>query len=314
MRPVTRLAVLVTMLAGAFSALAVNGPNAFADHCGDGEVETTVKGGLGHVCVVVTQPGQPGGTPTGEEHPPGGGPAECHDQAGHEIPCTDDYGGVWSAAHNCYAFPLDPQPPASNPMWGGHDPSEGLLYGCDYTIAHPDNTFFVPHDSAALVPPARLAERALGQLRLTRGEAHVSPPPSFHTLVGFENWLWIPAEQWRALSRSVTAGSTTVTVTAQPIRVEWDMGNGDVELCADPGRPWVPGMSANSKTACSYTYTDMEDPYADVWPVSAVIVYDVDWECVGACLAPSGTLGEVPAATGEPTRVEVRQRQVVVVQ
>lgn len=189
------------------------------------------------------------------------------------------------------------------------------MWECAILIGLPPRpAFFVPNGGAPLPDPAVLAQRAVGQLDLARAQAHVSPPPSFHTLVGLENWLWVPDGQWRPLTRSISAGGTTVTVTAEPIRTQWDMGNGDVQLCADPGRPWVEGMSDMAKTACSYSYTDMVDPYADVWSVSAVIVYDVDWTCTGACLAPSGTLGEVPAAAGEPTSIEVRQRQVVVVQ
>ncbi len=285
-------------------------PPAYADHCGPGQTETPVQGGLGHVCVVVTVPGIPGHGDGPEDDPGGGGTTTCQ-RDGEVIPCSDGYGGTWNSTHNCYAYQLDPQPPAGDPRWEGHDPSEGSVWGCDYSLAVPGNTFFVPDGAAPLADPAVLAQRAVGQMRLERANAQIAPSPAFHTYVHIENWMWVPVDQWHNLHVTVSAGPTSVTATAEPIRVEWDMGTETVS-CYDAGRAWVKGMTDAAKTTCSYAYESIENPTGDLHEVSAQIVYGVTWTCSGACLSPSGDLGELSALAGAPTTIEVRQRQTVV--
>jgi hypothetical protein len=178
--------------------------------------------------------------------------------------------------------------------------------------------WFVPNGSTAaisntpvLADPAVLAQRALGRLQLEFADARIAPGPGFHTYVHVDNWMWVPAAQWRSLSLTVSAGPTSVTVTAAPAHVEWDMGTESVE-CPDAGRPWRRGMTDAAKTTCSFAYESIENPAGDTHGVSARIVYAVTWTCSGACLTASGDLGEVAAPSGQTTTIEVRQRQTVV--
>lgn len=72
----------------------------------------------------------------------------------------------------CNAFMLSPQPPAGDPMWEGHDPSEGSVWGCDTDFANNGNTFFVPNgEGPTVVDPAVLAQRALGRMKLVSADA-----------------------------------------------------------------------------------------------------------------------------------------------
>ena len=45
------------------------------------------------------------------------------------MPCTIEY-GYWSNGYNCYISLLDPQPPAGDPSWQGHEPGDGAVYQC----------------------------------------------------------------------------------------------------------------------------------------------------------------------------------------
>ena len=53
----------------------------------------------------------------------------------------------------------------------------------------------------------------------------------------------------------ITAGVTTVTVTASPSQTVWDLGPTAI-TCYGPGRPWVQGMTEAASTTCAYTYKE----------------------------------------------------------
>lgn len=286
--------------------------------------QTAVQSQLGGwICVTVTVPGSPGGQQGSDQSADDSGgsptaPSVCHDiyDWSQEVPCGSENAGAWFPnawnGQGCNAFMLQPQPAPGDPKWEGHDPSEGSVWGCDTDFANNANTFFVPNNQApALVDPAVLAQRALGQMQLAKANAQIAPGPDFHTYINLDNWMWVPADQWRSLSLTVSAGPTSVTVTAAPSHVEWDMGTETVE-CPDAGRAWKKGMTDAAKTSCSYAYESLENSSGDTHAVSAQIVYAVTWTCSGTCLTPSGDLGELAAPAGETTTIEVRQRQTVV--
>lgn len=312
--------VLVTLLSRAGVAYADDGPPS----CPAGESPQASPAGW--VCVVVVSPGSPGGEQAvdssgGSTGSTGGAPPVCEDiYSGKEVPCTDPNAGayfpnapVYGGSTACNAFMLQPQPAPGSAMWEGHDPSEGSVWGCDPDFANNRNTFFVPNEEApTVVDPAVLAQRAVGRMRLVQADARIAPDPDFHTYINIDNWLWLPAGQWETLSLSVAAGPTRVTVTAVPVRVDWDMGDGETKQCTDAGREWKKGMGDAATTTCSYAYTSLKNPAGDEHTVSAQLVYSVTWTCSGTCLTPSGDLGEIAAPAGDTTTIEVRQRQTVV--
>jgi hypothetical protein len=170
---------------------------------------------------------------------------------------------------------------------------------------------FVPNAADPPPDPAVVAKKALGQLRLTVPEVKFAPAPPAKTYVGLETWLWIPPDQWSTLRKSVTAGATTVTVSAAPKRVLWDMGTGTTQ-CHDAGRPWtVRQMPARATTTCKYVYQRVSDFQTDrKFMISAIITFDVMWRCSGACLANEGVLGEVDGLPGQ-SAIRVGERQSV---
>jgi hypothetical protein len=147
---------------------------------------------------------------------------------------------------------------------------------------------------------------------LAQAEVHTAPAPPAATYVGVENWLWVPDDQWRTLTKSVNAGATTVTVTAAPSQIVWNLGPSSI-TCYDPGKPWEQGMSDAATTTCVYTYeTSSVDQPDGNFAISATIRYQVTWTCAGACPTTGGDLGLVDAPAGTST-LRVLQRQTVVV-
>ena len=183
-----------------------------------------------------------------------------------------------------------------------------------------------PTRPAGVVPPVLsprvLAAKALGLLQLGTAQVHTAPSYPDREIVGAEVWMWVPGDQWRTLTKSVSAGGTTVTVHARPDYVAWRMGEkahaGDVvdavKRCYTPGLVWRRGMTDAATTPCGYTYrTTSQDEPGGLFHPAAAITYSVDWTCTGACPEQSGTLGEVDGPQGR-TRLESVQRQTVVTQ
>jgi hypothetical protein len=161
--------------------------------------------------------------------------------------------------------------------------------------------------------PAVLARSASDRLPLPSPRVGLSPSPEIEGLVGLQTWLWVDERQWRTLTESVTAGRTTVTVSARPIHTFWDMGEGTV-MCPGPGRVWTLAATQGEESYCGYTYshTSLGEPDGR-YRVRATIRYEVAWRCTGFCLASSGMLEdwvESPTAT-MPYSVEERQTVVV---
>lgn len=312
MRAMIRGLVVVAI---AVALLGLTAPSSLADDppsCPAGEVPSA--GPLGWICVPATDPGNGGDPGDGEPGDDGSTPGStaCHNASGAEIPCTDEYGAVWNSAQQCYAFAVVPQPPAGDPMWEGHDPSEGAVWGCDRTVSIPENTWFVPGGEAP-PDPGEMAETIVKSMPLVKPTVHMAPQPPLMTYVGLPTWLWMGENQWSNVTASATIGSTTVTVVAEPIRVTWDLGDG-METCTSAGRKWQKGMSSDEQTDCSYAFRHVSDFEPDgVFKVTAVISYAVNWTCSGTCLSTAGTLGEVPGFTSDATTIQVGERQSVVI-
>ena len=299
--------------------IAVSTPSASADgesSCPPGTEPVSV--GSGVICVVVTDPGNPGDP--GDPGEPGGGgqeqqPVGCYKADGTEVPCqTAD--GYWWSAYQCYAAPYD-APPGS-PAWQGH--TDGSLWQCTIcqsagtsTTCNVQIIWAAPGQEPGPPTPEQLATVALGLMPLAKAEVRTAPEAPAATYIGVENWLWIPDGQWATLRKSVTAGATTVTVTAAPAEVTWNLGP-ETTTCHGPGQAWVKGMTDGASTTCSVTYqeTSVDEPDGK-FAISAVIRYHVTWACRGACPTAGGDLGlvDAPAGAGSMT---VLQRQTVVVQ
>lgn len=307
MRPLTwaaASALLLGLLLGPLSA------TAHASGCPAG---TFPAPGDGSICIPASDPGAPGGSGDGSGSSGGtSGPSECRTTAGAVVPCTHPAGGYWSAAHQCYLIDTE-QPPASDPVWQGNSPEDGRVYLCVLPLDQPGTptTVFVANGEAPVPDPAVLAQSALDEMALTRPDVGLAPGPPGQTYVGVETWLWLQGGQWETLSRSVTAGRTTVSVTATPQHVEWSTGPGAVR-CDSPGREWRAGqMSSGDRTSCLYVFerTSTDQP-SGAFTVSATIGFAVEWTCSGVCLASGGSLGLVDGPAGS-TSVRVGERQSV---
>lgn len=295
-----------------FGGLAAPTAQAGGNGCPPGTEPSDTGGGT--ICIPVNDPGGPGGGEPGEPGGEGGGGHQTCTYQGQKIPCTGP-NGVWFSSHQCYAQPMSPQPPADDPKWEGHDPSEGNVWQC--TRPGVDEAwlyfFYANGEVPPMVDPAELAQEALESMALAIPDVHIAPTPPDMTYVNLETWLWMSEGKFDTLTKTVSAGATSVTVTARPVRAWWEMGDGGETSCITPGRAWKSWMNDSATTDCSYTYltTSRKAPDGE-FKVQSAIWYQADWTCSGACLQSAGTLGEVSGLTGSQS-IRVGERQSVIV-
>jgi hypothetical protein len=155
--------------------------------------------------------------------------------------------------------------------------------------------------ASIVADPRVLAERAAAVLNLPAPAMRMSP--AHDQVVQLPSWLWISAEQWEPRRASAAAGPVTSTVTATPVRVTWDMGNGDLVQCDGPGTPYREKYAQQPDTTdCRYTYRHSSAGQPDeAYEVTATVDWELTWAVTGA--AGGGTLGSVPMSATRAVRV-----------
>lgn len=312
-----RVTAVLTIVAGI--VLGATGPGTADTECGQTDQST------GACLVWVEVPGQPGdpGNP-GDEGPKdtGTGHACYWDPAKQgltqppagPVPCESD-SGYWSNTLNCYVKRMEPQPPAGDDAWQGHEPGDGSVYLC-----YQPQTGIVlfrwsanPPDQAAQGPaPREVAQVAISSMGLQAVRIGIVPKPSEDSvgIVGMPVWMWASqpdAETVGPTTASATAGGITVTATATLSKVTWSMGDGTTVVCRTPGTPYEPRFGKEPSPDCGHTYTQSSAGQdGDRFTVTATSNWIVTWEGAGQ----TGTI-RLNGLT-RTTRIAIGEAQVLV--
>ena len=182
---------------------------------------------------------------------------------------------------------------------GGPTPGQWVIPTCAGPgVIDPMPPFWVtgaqPAAETVQVDPVAVAQQAAQQLGFGSPTIEMAPPDGAPQLVGVVSWLWIDPGQWRTLTASAAAGPVTVTATAVPSKVVWDMGDGDSVTCDGPGTPYS-ASDPNATTDCSYTWPDPGS-----FAITATVYWTVTWTATGA---PGG--GNLGVQAGPPAQVPV---------
>jgi hypothetical protein len=142
------------------------------------------------------------------------------------------------------------------------------------------------------VDPVVLADQAREFLPLAAPGINTSPPPALDQLVNLRTWLWLDASTFSTQTSTVGVPGVSVTVTAVPQTVTWDMGDGSSVVCNGAGTPYDPSRpEAAQSTNCSHTYRRSSAGRAgQAYRVTATTSYAVSFTVSGA---PGG--GSLPA-------------------
>lgn len=151
---------------------------------------------------------------------------------------------------------------------------------------------FVPDPS-----PEALRQQALQQLTFPVPEIVTSPPADKLQLVNMKTWLSVGGS-WRTLSSTAEVPGVSVTVTAEPARVLWDMGNGEKVVCDGPGSTYNASDESEPPGSCFYRWrrSSAGEPNG-AYQVTATLQWSVSWTVTGA---PGG--GALPTMQQSTTR------------
>lgn len=153
------------------------------------------------------------------------------------------------------------------------------------------------------VDPQQLAQQARDEVPTPSPSIQMNPPEDKGEVTNVETWLWVPPSQWQPVTASASAGNVTVTTTATPDHVVWDMGNGDAVTCNGPGTPYDTSRpAAEQSTDCSYTYRRSSARESDGrYHVTATVYYQVAWTATG--VAAGGALAPITRSSTVAIRV-----------
>lgn len=269
------------------------------------------------VCTVtVSRPGSSGTGQGGDKAAPASAPRcripEFMLGAGDPMPCSDSQFGTWNNGDGCYYKILQPQPPASDPVWEGHYP-DGAIYEfvCFGIIGTGGGWAWRATPPAGLggrIDPAVLARRAIDLLRLEGPSIGMAPRPGSTGLVGVPVWMWtaVTPRTWGPASATASVPGLSVTATARAARIVWSMGDGHSVTCTGPGTPYAESLGAKASPTCGYLYatSSARQPGAK-YAVTATTTWNVTWSGGGQ----SGALTVTRAST---TRVSIGELQVLV--
>jgi hypothetical protein len=138
-----------------------------------------------------------------------------------------------------------------------HEPGSGSwhLKYCDGNYVGP--VWFGNGGTGAGAPPvdpAVLAQEAKNRLPVPTPTITMTPPPD-KVLVNANTFLSIDSSQWGQRSATASAGGVTSTVVGVPVKVVWDMGDGQQVTCTGPGIPFNQNVDYfNQQPDCGYVY------------------------------------------------------------
>lgn len=162
---------------------------------------------------------------------------------------------------------------------------------------------------ATLPAAAVLAQRAVKLLRLPSPELAGSPKLGGAQMVRVPVWFWTDRAMWSARSATASVPGESVSVTATPVGMSFDFGDGTSGTCGGPGTPYVAGDDPSAASPdCGHTYQqDSGSEPGGVFAVTASVVWRITW--VGA--GQVGALNSVTTAVSLPLRVEESEAIVV---
>jgi hypothetical protein len=132
--------------------------------------------------------------------------------------------------------------------------------------------------------PQMLARRALARIGLTAPDIRIFPPATGSTPVGMPTWLSTTQtpQTWGPITDSFCEQGLCVAINARAVRIEWDMGDGNVVSCGrGQNVPWRPGMdflAPQQAGACHHVYAAPSRHLPDVsYQLRATSTFRVEW-------------------------------------
>jgi hypothetical protein len=153
---------------------------------------------------------------------------------------------------------------------------------------------------------------AVNALAMRGPEIRTAPPLAGAALVNLPVWLWTETggrvwPQGEPLHEFAAAAGQRVDAYAEPLRIEWDMGDGRGPVtCGGPGEAWERGRSLLAPGECHHIYRQPSRHQPDgQFGITAITTWRVWWEI-------NGTFdGEWELEVGSTASYQVNEIQVL---
>jgi len=201
---------------------------------------------------------------------------------GFDLDPLDSDGGLATVHYD--DGPLDPEPGEAYVL-ACYDQSDRLVKSL--------LRVFDPGDPlGGIAATERALDEARRRLDLPLPQPALNPPAA--QLVGVPTWLWVEGP-WDPLSATASVGAVAATVTATPVEVVWDTGDGATTTC-DAGTPYDPTRPpAEQASGCTHTFSRSSAALpGGTYRVTATVTYDVSW---AASTGAGGGLGALSRST-----------------
>ena len=180
------------------------------------------------------------------------------------------------------------------------------------TAADPSIPLFVVQGEAPQVAadPVVVAHQAYTELSPPRPVV-VLNPASFR-VVGVPTWLWLDPAEWSPQKATASVPGVTVTATATPVSVSWDLGeSGQLVLCHGPGTAFTSRSNPDAASPdCGYVYRRPSSGQPDGrFTVRATIHWQVVWRARGT--SQQGVFPDLVTTSALPVVVKEVQTLVV---
>jgi hypothetical protein len=162
------------------------------------------------------------------------------------------------------------------------------------------------------VIPALWVE-AVNALGMRGPEITTAPPTGGAALVNLPVWLWTelggnvwPAEPLHAAASAAAVGQR-VDAFAEPLRIDWDMGDGSVPVeCNGPGEAWEAGGNFLAPGDCHHIYRrSSRQESGGTFVITAITTWRVWWFINGT------EDGELEIQVGSTSPYQVDEIQVL---
>lgn len=142
-----------------------------------------------------------------------------------------------------------------------------------------------------------IARRVYDEVPLVFPAPATSPAIDGEQITGLPTWLWIDPAGFQTFDASESLAGITVTVTATPKHVSWDMGDGSDPIVCDAGTPYDPTIDETAQhTDCSHLFQHVSaDQDGGVYHASVTTTWAVEWTATGGW--GGGTLPDATRTT-----------------
>lgn len=192
-----------------------------------------------------------------------------------------------------------------NVLWPGSQPGGGKAY--------PQRWWEGALGQDGQVAPEQAARQLVAQMDLQGIEIGMVPRSldadvNAMGAVGLPAWMWVEntgdAKSWGPHTVTRQIEGLTVTGTARPRNITWDMGDGARVVCQNAGTPYNERYGRQESPTCGHTYEKTGN-----YTVTALTTWQVEWSAAGdSGVLETITRSSEPVLIGELQAVNVAPR------